>query len=171
MRYILPLSILSLPLLCICWFDSASVKSSLRSVKLPVVKSLVDSSLIDHDRGDHQKSSFHRNLQECSAQKHVAIINHEVQVPPSRQIPPFLKQSCLVIASGLLAFSSSLSSSAQSLGTKVDIGERVLCENLQLEQLTKEGAGGGGTVFSAVKQGGSNSDKVSIRQMYFIIIN
>lgn len=39
-----------------------------------------------------------------------------------------------------------------TLGTKVDIGESISCENVQLDHLVKVGAGGGGTVFSAIRR-------------------
>ena len=44
------------------------------------------------------------------------------------------------------------STMASTLGSKVDIGETVSCENIKLDHLVKVGAGGGGTVFSAVRQ-------------------
>jgi hypothetical protein len=60
----------------------------------------------------------------------------------------------LGLLTGLLLFGSTIQPSvaAQSLGTKVDIGKSVLCENVQLDHLVKEGAGGGGTVFSAYRR-------------------
>ena len=59
----------------------------------------------------------------------------------------------LSLFTGLLLFGSVVQPSvAQTLGTKVDIGKSVLCENVQLDHLVKEGAGGGGTVFSAYRR-------------------
>jgi hypothetical protein len=60
----------------------------------------------------------------------------------------------LSLVTGLLLFGSTIqpSHAAQTLGTKVDIGKSVLCENVQLDHLVKEGAGGGGTVFSAYRR-------------------
>lgn len=60
----------------------------------------------------------------------------------------------LSLLTGLLLFGSTIQPSfaAQTLGTKVDIGKSVLCENIQLDHLAKEGAGGGGTVFSAYRR-------------------
>lgn len=62
----------------------------------------------------------------------------------------------LSLFTGLLLFGSTIQpSQAQTLGTKVDIGKSVLCENIQLDHLVKEGAGGGGTVFSAYRRQGN----------------
>lgn len=59
--------------------------------------------------------------------------------------------SCLIT---VFLFGSAVPSTiASTLGSKVDIGETVSCENIKLDHLVKVGAGGGGTVFSAVRQG------------------
>ena len=65
----------------------------------------------------------------------------------------YFKCISLSLFTGLLLFGSVVQPSvAQTLGTKVDIGKSVLCENVQLDHLVKEGAGGGGTVFSAYRR-------------------
>ena len=66
---------------------------------------------------------------------------------------PSSRATCIGIMSGLLAYNAALNPSlAQTLGSKLAISESVSCGNVQLDNLTKEGAGGGGTVFSATKR-------------------
>ena len=58
--------------------------------------------------------------------------------------------SCLMTV--FLFCSAVPSAMASTLGSKVDIGETISCENIKLDHLVKVGAGGGGTVFSAVRR-------------------
>ena len=63
------------------------------------------------------------------------------------------KGAVLSSLTGLLIFCSAMHPAmSATLGTKVDIGESVSCENIQLDHLVKVGAGGGGTVFSAIRR-------------------
>jgi hypothetical protein len=63
------------------------------------------------------------------------------------------KDAVLSSLTGLLIFCSAVHPAVSAtLGTKVDIGESVSCENVQLDHLVKVGAGGGGTVFSAIRR-------------------
>ena len=63
------------------------------------------------------------------------------------------KGAILSSLTGLLLFCSSIQPAmSATLGTKVEIGESISCENIQLDHLVKVGAGGGGTVFSAVRR-------------------
>ena len=74
---------------------------------------------------------------------------------------PSTRTTCIRIMSGLLAYNAIINPSlAQTLGSKLAIPESVSCGNVQLDNLTKEGAGGGGTVFSATKRNseGQKSD-------------
>lgn len=88
---------------------------------------------------------------------------------------PLRKTTCVGIISGLLAYSASISPSmAQTLGSKVAIARSVSFDNVQLDNLTKEGAGGGGTVFSADKrssdnQSGGMSNKVKMIFILFLV--
>ena len=62
------------------------------------------------------------------------------------------KGAILSSLTGLLIFCSSMQPAmSATLGSKVEIGESISCENIQLDHLVKVGAGGGGTVFSAVR--------------------
>ena len=62
------------------------------------------------------------------------------------------KGAVLSSLTGLLLFCTAVHPAmSATLGTKVDIGESISCENIQLDHLVKVGAGGGGTVFSAVR--------------------
>ena len=63
------------------------------------------------------------------------------------------KSVMLSSLTGLLIFCSAMQPAmSATLGTKVEIGESISCENVQLDHLVKVGAGGGGTVFSAVRR-------------------
>lgn len=63
------------------------------------------------------------------------------------------KAAMLSSLTGLLIFCSAMHPAmSATLGTKVDIGESISCENIQLDHLVKVGAGGGGTVFSAIRR-------------------
>lgn len=139
---------LVLPLLCNCWFDPVRVNKRTFKLTAGDVTPLI---------GIVSEEYSSRQLSEISTADH-----------SKQSMFTFLRQPCLAIASGLLVLSSSVSqSSAQTLGSKVDIGERVSCDKVQLEQVTKEGAGGGGTVFSAVRQGGAK-DKVGSATLPFL---
>ena len=79
-----------------------------------------------------------------------------------------LRTACLSICASFLVSSAALRPSyAESLGSKVAIATSISCDNLQLENLTKEGAGGGGTVFSAVQAGSDKSSQDSSNKVSF----
>jgi hypothetical protein len=67
----------------------------------------------------------------------------------------------VTLLSAVFLMSPKNPSYAQSLGTKVEIGQYVNCGDVDLEQLTKEGAGGGGTVFSGVINNGKHSNPIT----------
>ena len=92
----------------------------------------------------------------------VRLVNRQTNdyndFPPSKSITTKIsghsaKGAILGSLSGLLLFCSAMQPAlSATLGTKVEIGESISCENIQFDHLVKVGAGGGGTVFSAIRR-------------------
>lgn len=100
-----------------------------------------------------KNSRLHRPLSQTTGPDHNFIPHGIMDITPENYAVGNIKKLLVSCLMGLFVFGSAVPSSmASTLGSKVDIGEAISCENIKLDHLIKVGAGGGGTVFSAVRR-------------------